>query len=213
MFKTSPLQNRNRASRGFLAAGMASLATAISGCASISTTSNDANDPSAKTYEVAITRTALIAETPDKVFAFIAAEDVLPKVLTGYGPLPAVVRTSGHTGPWTQAGSSRVVHLADGTTAQEQVTHYAAPSAFAYRVWDFGNPVVKRLATQARGAWTFEPVDGGTQVTWTYTFTARNAAAALPLSGITQLLWRGYMDVCLANTKRLLATPVTESKT
>lgn len=43
---------------------------------------------------VAVTRQAVIPGKPEAVFRFIAAEDVLPKVLTGYGPLPAVVGTS-----------------------------------------------------------------------------------------------------------------------
>lgn len=156
---------------------------------------------------VAVTRQAVIPGTPDAVFKFIAAEDVLPKVLTGYGPLPAVVGTSGHTGPWDRPGSARVIHLADGSTVREQVTHHDGPRFFAYRVWDFGNPIVRRLADEARGEWTFVAVPGGTQATWTYTFRARNGWAALPLSGIAQLLWRGYMDVCLENAVRLMGGP------
>lgn len=154
-----------------------------------------------KIHEVSITRTALIAGTPDKVFAFIAAEDVLPKVLTGYGPLPAVVRTSENTGPWDVPGSARLIHLADGGTVREQVTEYTPQKRFAYRVWEFGNPIIKSLATKARGEWTFEAVPQGTKVEWTYTFTAKNGITAIPLSGIAQLLWRGYMDVCLKNTQ------------
>ena len=53
------------------------------------------------------------------VFDFVAAEDVLPKVLTGYGLVPAVVRTSGNSGPWDAPGSIRTVHLAGVTTARE----------------------------------------------------------------------------------------------
>ena len=41
--------------------------------------------------EVSITRQAVIAANADSTFAFFAAQDVAPKVLTGYGPLPAVV--------------------------------------------------------------------------------------------------------------------------
>ena len=78
-------------------------------------------------HEVSITRRAVISGSPEAVFAFITAEDVLPKVLTGYGPLPAVVRTSGHTGNWDIPGSARVVHLADGTSVREQLTHYVSP--------------------------------------------------------------------------------------
>ena len=153
---------------------------------------------------VAVTRHTVIPGKPEAVFRFIAAEDVLPKVLTGYGPLPAVVGTSQNTGPWDRPGSARLIHLADGSTVREQVTHYDGPRFFAYRVWEFGNPIVRRLADEARGEWTFVAVPEGTQVTWTYTFSAKNGWAAVPLSGIAQLLWRGYMDVCLDNAVRLM---------
>lgn len=156
--------------------------------------------------DITITRQALIPGTPDEVFHFIAAENVLPRVLTGYGPLPGVVGTSGHTGPWDTPGSTRVVHLADGSQVREQITRHEPPGHFAYRVWDFGNPIIRTLATQARGEWAFAPVSGGTQVRWAYTFTASNWLAALPLFAITHLLWRGYMQVCLDHTRRAMQT-------
>jgi hypothetical protein len=180
------------------------VAALFGGCASITSPVQPAEGSAVMSREVSVTRTALIPGAPEAVFAFIAAEDVLPKVLTGYGPLPAVVRTSNHTGPWDQVGSARVVHLADGGTAREQVTLLEAPRRFAYRVWDVSNPIVSALATEARGDWTFAAVAQGTQVTWTYTFVAKNAVAAVPLSAIAQVLWRGYMDVCLENSVRLM---------
>jgi len=79
------------------------------------------------TVQIAATLEARIAAAALLVFDFVAAEEVLPKVLTGYGLLPAVVRTSGNTGPWDQPGSARTVHLADGSTAREQVTAYERP--------------------------------------------------------------------------------------
>jgi hypothetical protein len=176
----------------------------LAGCASISQSERAAGGGTVAVSEVSITRTVLVPGSAPTVFAFIAAEDVLPKVLTGYGPLPAVVRTSGNTGPWDKVGSARVVHLADGSSVREELTHHDAPKKFAYRVWDFGNPIIGALASEARGEWTFDPTPEGTRVSWTYTFTARNAAAAIPLSAITQILWRGYMNVCLQNTVRIL---------
>jgi Polyketide cyclase / dehydrase and lipid transport len=174
----------------------------LNGCASIKETQPKGD--AMKIYEVAVTRKAVIAGNPDAVFKFITAEDVLPKVLTGYGLLPAVLRTSGNTGPWDRPGSARVVHLADGSTVREQLTGYDSPKRFTYRVWEFGNPIVRALATQATGEWDFVATAEGTQVTWTYTFQAKNAATALSLSGIAQILWRGYMDVCLENTQKIM---------
>ena len=177
----------------------------LAGCATINTVEDTSPKGDMRSHEISITRQAIISGSSETVFNFIAAEDVLPKVLTGYGPLPAVVKTSGNTGPWTVNGSARLIHLADGSTVREQLTQYDPSTRFAYRVWDFGNPILRTLATSARGEWTFSPAPGGTLATWTYTFTAKNAVTALPLSGISQILWRGYMDVCLENSKRLMA--------
>jgi Polyketide cyclase / dehydrase and lipid transport len=182
-------------------------AALISGCAAIQPTETTTPEESTRSHEVSITRQAVISGTPETVFNFITAEDVLPKVLTGYGPLPAVVKSSENTGPWTIPGSARLIHLADSSTVREQLTHFEPSKHFAYRVWDFGNPLIRSLSPGARGEWIFSPVPGGTLVTWTYTFTAKNAVTALPLSGITQILWRGYMDVGLENSKRLMGKP------
>jgi Polyketide cyclase / dehydrase and lipid transport len=194
-----------RCSRGVLVTLVLVSASLLAGCATITPIETATQEGSMRQHEVSITRQAVITGTPEAVFKFIAAEDVLPKVLTGYGPLPAVVKTSENTGPWTVAGSARLIHLADRSTVREQITHYEPSTHFAYRVWEFGNPLIRGLSTGARGEWTFSPAPGGTLVTWTYTFTAKNAVTALPLSGITQVLWRGYMDVCLENSKRLMA--------
>jgi hypothetical protein len=175
-----------------------------SGSVSKTDITNETAAPSGR-YSVAITRTAIIPGRMKDVFQFISAEDVLPNVLTGYGPLPAVVGTSGNTGPWDTPGSARVVHLADGSTVREQLTHYMPPQRFAYRVWEFGNPIIATLANEARGEWSFKDHPEGTYVEWTYTFTAKNAAASVLLTGITQILWRGYMEVCLENTKKIMA--------
>jgi hypothetical protein len=89
-----------------------------------------------KTQIAATLETSVSAGT-QQVFNFVVAEDVLPRVLTGYGFLPGVVRTSGNTGPWDQPGSVRTVHLADGTTAREEVTDYDFARHFAYRTSDY----------------------------------------------------------------------------
>jgi len=154
--------------------------------------------------EMAITREVTIPRRRAEVFDVVAAEDVLPKVLTGYGPLPAVVATSDTTWPWDRPGSARVVHLADGSTLREQVTAYRRPGYFSYLVWAFDHPVINSLASGGRGEWIFTDVPGGTHVRWTYAFKRRSVLAGVPLWLVIHMLWRGYMDVCLANTWRLL---------
>jgi hypothetical protein len=126
----------------------------------------------------------------------------LEDILTGWGPVPAVVKTSNQSGPWDRVGSSRTVHLRDGSTAREAVTDCRAPSYFAYTVEDFTNPV-RFLAAEARGQWWFDArPGGGTDVRWTYAFVPRNGAAAALLAPVVQHAWQRFMRVGL---ERLLA--------
>jgi Polyketide cyclase / dehydrase and lipid transport len=170
------------------------------GCASIIPTPTSSEKDSAMTYEVSVERKIIIKKDIESVFNFITAEDVLPKVLTGYGPLPGVTHTSEVSGPWDVANSTRIIHLADRSTVREQMLSRKPFESFSYRVWEFGNPIIATLATGANGDWKFKTVPEGTAITWKYTFKAKNALTAIPLSAIAQVLWRGYMDVCLTNT-------------
>jgi hypothetical protein len=118
-------------------------------------------------------------------FIPIRLEDILRR----YGPIPAVVGTSGQTGPWDAVGSERTVHLGDGSTATERVTLCDPPQTFGYTVSGFTNPI-RLLAREARGVWVFH--EGG-EVRWTYTFAARSPAHALVLAPIVKTAWRGFM--------------------
>jgi hypothetical protein len=138
--------------------------------------------------DVATTVTRRIDEPRDALFArfiTIRLEDILHR----YGPVPAVTGTSGQTGPWDVVGSSRTVHLADGSSASERVTLCEAPRAFGYTVSGFTNPI-RWLAREARGLWVFE--ESG-EVRWTYTFAARSLPAAFVLAPIVRVFWRGFM--------------------
>lgn len=174
------------------------------GCATTDRDRHTNNGEVMKDDKVSVTRRAVIPGSAKEVFLFIAAQDVLPKILTGYGPLPAVLGTSDVTGPWDTPGSSRIVHLADASTVREQVTDYDFAKYFAYKTSDFGNPLLGSLATGATGQWTFRQTAEGTAVEWTYTFKAKSKLKAIPLAAIARFLWKGYMDVCLRNTIRIM---------
>ena len=154
--------------------------------------------------EVAVTQETWVRGRIEDVFDFVAAEDVLPKILTGYGLVPAVASTSNVSGPWDQPGSNRIVHLADGSTVNEGVTHYRRATYFAYRVSD-PSFSLRHLMVEARGEFWFEERDGGTQVRWTYTFVAKNRFAKLPLTLFVATQWKGFMAVCMANVGKHFA--------
>jgi len=127
------------------------------------------------------------------VFQFMAADDVLPRILIGTALLPKVIKTSGATGPWNKPGSQRTVHLAGGDTAIEQLTAFRDQEYFDYRVSNY-TFALKYLAKFATGQWWFEKIDDKqTLVKWTYTFTT-HSFLTIPMTWFfAKFLWRGYM--------------------
>ena len=148
------------------------------------------------------TTVATTIQTPrDDLFDWFIPVD-LADILLGYGPLPRVIETTDQTGRWDRPGASRTVHLADGTTALEEVTDCKRPAYFAYRVRNFTN-LLRPLVREARGQWWFEEDGRASKVRWSYTFYARSHLAGLVLFPIVKLLWRGYMRVGIRATKTL----------
>ena len=152
---------------------------------------------------MAFTSAEIVIDVPPPALFDLFIPVDLPRILLGWGPLPAVVSTKDQTGPWDRPGSSRTVCLADGSTAQEEVVACERPSLFRYRVAGFTNPLIGALASGATGEWRFSPAGPGTRVIWSYDYTARNALTALPLALIVAFLWRPWMQVGLREFKRL----------
>jgi polyketide cyclase/dehydrase/lipid transport protein len=125
----------------------------------------------------------------------VVAEDVLPRVLRRWGPIPAVVGTRGLTGPWDKPGSERTVLLGDGSSVREQVLAWERPRCFEYRVDRFTNPL-GRLADHATGRWDFSGSAERSSFCWTYAFEAEGRLAAPLLSLFVRIAWARYMGQC-----------------
>ncbi len=143
-------------------------------------------------HPISATVRARIAKPRAALFDYFIPIE-LPRILLGYGPVPAVAATSDQSGPWDRVGSTRTVHLADGSSAREQVSACDRPAFFAYRVSEISS-YLARLVLEGRGQWRFtEAAADATEVSWTYTFAARSQLARLALIPVVRLLWRGYM--------------------
>jgi hypothetical protein len=130
-----------------------------------------------------------------RLFDVVVAEDVLPKVLHRWGPIPGVRGTAGLTGPWDTPGSSRTVLLEDGSTARETLLQWKRPSAFAYRVEAMTNPL-GRLVDHAHGTWEFTATPGGSRFAWTYAFTPTGRIAAPLIRAFVAIAWARYLQGC-----------------
>jgi hypothetical protein len=127
----------------------------------------------------------------ERLFDVLVAEDVLPKILRRWGPVPAVVGTRDLSGPWNTPGSQRTVVLGDGSTAREEVLEWERPAHFRYRVDSFTSPL-GRMVDHAIGDFRFEP---GSAFTWTYAFAPRRGCGLLVRSFV-RLAWSRYMSQC-----------------
>jgi hypothetical protein len=126
----------------------------------------------------------------------------LETVLRDAAFLPGVSKTTNTTGPWDRAGSTRIVHLTDGTSCRETVTTATGPDYFAYRLTEFTSRMVGALVKEARGQWWFTDSGGGTRAKWTYTAEAKNPLAYLLLYPVIKINWNRYMKAAMAVTRQ-----------
>ncbi len=119
--------------------------------------------------------------------------DQLDSVVRDEAGLPGCTKTTGTTGPWDVAGSTRIVHLADQTTVRETVTVATAPDYFAYRLTEVSGRMVRLLVREASGQWWFTDEGAGTRVKWTYTAESRTMPAMVILFPVIRILWNRYM--------------------
>lgn len=119
------------------------------------------------------------------------------------GFLPAVTGTTLVTEDWGRPGTRRVVLLADGHQAVEELLTLNPTEGFSYRVWGFTN-MAGMLATAATGRFAVTDHPDGTRITWTYTFHPRSFLTRLPLMGFVATSWSRYMTASLDNMARLI---------
>jgi hypothetical protein len=156
---------------------------------------------------VSYTVNRLVSVGVESLFDTVVAEDVLPKVLHRWGPVPAVVGTRDLTGPWTEPGSERTVVLDDGSTARERLTLWERPRRFEYVVDRFSSPL-GRLIDHATGAWEFDNRGSASSFRWMYSFHPRSVAAMVPLQLLIRTAWARYMGQCADLTVELALAPV-----
>jgi hypothetical protein len=154
--------------------------------------------------KVATTVTSTIAVPREALYAWLIPGvfyNQLETVLRDEAGLPGVTRTSGTTGPWNVAGSTRIVHLSDETTCRETVKVATTPDYFAYRLTEFSSRMVGRLVQEATGQWWFTDEGGGTRAKWTYTAEARSPLWMPILFPVIRILWHRYMSAAIKQIK------------
>jgi len=150
--------------------------------------------------KVATTVEASIRAPREAFYAWLVPgvfSNQLETVLRDAASLPGVKKTTDTTGPWDVPGSTRIVHLTDGTTCRETVKKVVTSDHFAYQLTEFSSPPVAALVKQAGGQWWFTDTRGGTHVKWTYTAESKSSLGIIVLKPIITILWNRYMTAAL----------------
>jgi hypothetical protein len=154
--------------------------------------------------KVATTVTSTIGASRKALYAWLIPGvfyNQLETVLRDEAGLPGVTRTTGTTGPWDVSGSTRIVHLSDGTTCRETVKVATAPDYFAYRLTEFSSRLIGMLVQEATGQWWFTDEGSSTKAKWTYTAEGRSVLAMPILVPVIRILWHRYMSSAMKQVK------------
>jgi len=149
---------------------------------------------------------AIAPADPARTFAALTPSDPA-RFYPRFRVIPAVVSVTDQTGEWDAVGQTRTLHLSDGSTVVETTTDVERPGFFAYELTDF-TKVFGPLVDHARAEWRFEPDDGGTRISWTYTFFGRPGRGWI-VGLIVRAVWAAYMRrviVGLVDEVRRVAT-------
>jgi hypothetical protein len=164
--------------------------------------------------DVSTTVVSLIAAPRQPFYAWLIPHvfyTELETVLRDAAFMPGVTKTTGTTGPWDKPGSTRIVHLNDGTSVRETVTSATAPDYFAYKLTEFSSPMIRRLVKEARGQWWFTDQDNGLHAKWTYTAESKTFLGGLMLQPVIKILWHRYMKAAMKVTKERAEAEVAGS--
>lgn len=154
------------------------------------------------THDVNVSYSRTFPADQERAFDDVLSCDLTQLLSRRYAAIPPVKVVRDQAGPWSTAGQTRTIALADGGSMREELLEVSRPTRFAYRISGITGPM-KALAASADGAWEFEPAGTGVRITWTWTVhpAGRLGEVAMP---VFRWMWQGYARQGFDNIERLL---------
>ncbi len=119
-----------------------------------------------------------------------------------YAAFPAVVDVTGQPDDWGVVGQTRTIVLTDGARLRETLTDVDPTSSFSYRLDELEGPL-RHFVQTIDGLWTTTPHEGGTRISWSWTFYPKAAPARLTTNVIGRM-WAGYAERALAEVEQVV---------
>ncbi|GAA2175892.1 hypothetical protein GCM10009846_27550 [Agrococcus versicolor] len=153
-------------------------------------------------------RSIVVAAPVEVAYDRVLGDELTGLFDRGHLLLPAIDATVTLSGPtrWgTEVGQSRRIVLADGGSMVETVRTIDAPEATTYEMSDLTGPFAT-LFSGVLGEWTFEPLGGGTRVTWRWRLRPRSVVGRIAAPVIARM-WQGYAAKALERIQTSLGSP------
>ena len=133
---------------------------------------------------------AIAPAEPTRTFDILTPSDPT-RFYPKFRVIPATIAVEHQTGAWDAVGQTRTLKLSDGSSVVETTTDVERPGYFAYELTQF-TKAFGPLVDHARAEWHFDAAEGGTRITWTYTFFGRRGRGWI-VALIIKLAWAAYM--------------------
>jgi hypothetical protein len=147
-------------------------------------------------------RTTILARR-ERVFDIATANETLPRIFSGYGPVPAIVDARIESGRPPAAGEIRLMSISDGSTLREEIVELVRPTRHRYRLVEGFAPPLSWLVRSATARWSFEEISSGTRVTWRFVFEPVSALAGPLVNLAASLFFQPAQVRCLKALKQL----------
>ena len=152
-----------------------------------------------------VTITAIVKAPIDQAFHYIAPI-YLPHIFPGTGPIAGISGTSINE-EWNRVGLSRTIYFKDGTTSQETMLTWNAPTSFSYKNENFTSAILGSTMLRLEGDWLFTKLDNdNTRIEWTYRAIPKNFFSRLFIRFVLMRFIKGMLQQAMDISKRDLET-------
>ncbi|MEZ2226962.1 MAG: SRPBCC family protein [Microcoleus sp.] len=145
-----------------------------------------------------------IAASPEVVFDFVTSLSNLPKVVRGFGLIPAIMKAEMADSGEMREGGVRRIENSDGSVIDEEIISFKKPERQTYRlVRGFKFPI-SLLIESGGGDWKFTATPKGTRIDWEFYFMLTSPVFYPVGFLLVQVFMQKAMQQCLDNIQQSL---------
>ncbi|MEW5847720.1 MAG: SRPBCC family protein [Myxococcota bacterium] len=144
-----------------------------------------------------------VSRPPGEVFDLATANETLPRVFHGRGPIPGIRAARVQDGGALREGCVRQVTNSDGSVVEERIVALRRPVTQQYELLSGFKPPFSWMVRSGGGRWTFTETPGGTHIRWEFHFVLTSPVFWPVARAVLSGPFRGAMQDCLHRIRDL----------